>query len=217
MRLPRPERYRWSGRVYDAISLEWPLYRRARAAGIDLLRLRPGDAVLDLGCGTGLNFPLLAERLGPGGLIVGVDASTGMLGQARRRADGDGWPPVTLLHLDAAELDPAAVRALTAGGRGVDGVLSTYALSIVPRWREAWGAAVSSARTGARAAIVDLGLPTGAAAVLAPLARLACLAGGADPYRDPGPHLLEGAADRSHRRLLGGHVHVDAGTLGGPP
>ncbi len=213
MRLPRPERYRWSGRVYDAISLERPLYRAPRVAGIDLLRLEPGDAVLDLGCGTGLNFPLLAERVGADGRIIGVDASTGMLAQARRRAESERWSLVRLVHADAAELDPVALRALTPGGRGVDAVLATYALSIIPGWRQAWALAGRAARPGARGVVVDLGLPTGHAAPLAPLARLACLAGGSDPHRDPGGALLAGADARSHERFLGGHVRVDAGTL----
>ncbi len=214
MRL-RPERYRWSGRVYDAVSLERQLYRNPRRAGIDLLRLGAGHAVLDLGCGTGLNFPLLAEQVGPDGVIIGVDASAGMLARADRRAGRADWPRVSLMHLDAADLDPAQVLALT-DGRSVDAVLSTYALSIIERWRRAWSAAVEAARPGARAAVVDLGLPTGAASVLSPLARLACLAGGSDPHRDPGGRLLADATERDHQVFLGGHVRVDAGTLTRP-
>lgn len=215
MRASHPGRYLWSGPIYDVISLEWPLYRGARTAGIDLLRLRPGQTVLDIGCGTGLNFSLLAERVGASGHIVGIDLSSSMLGQAERRAR-HGWPHLTLWQLDAADLDPGQVRQLSPGEQGVDAVLATYALSVIPGWRRAWRRATEAARPGARAVVVDLSLPTGRAAPLTPLARLACALGGADPHRDPGPVALRGATDRERRRFLGGHVIVDAGTLAQP-
>lgn len=212
MRASHPDRYLWSGPIYDVISLEWPLYRGPRIAGIDLLRLQPGQTVLDIGCGTGLNFALLAEKVGASGHIVGIDRSSSMLGQAERRAR-HGWPLLTLWQLDAADLDPGKVRQLTRDDQGVDAVLATYALSVIPGWRRAWRRATEAARPGARAAVVDLGLPAGWAAPLTPLARLACALGGADPHRDPGPVALRGATDRERGRFLGGHVVVDAGTL----
>ena len=72
----RTARYRTSARFYDVISAEWPVYRAGRAAAIDLLALRPGHRVLDIGCGTGVNFPLVQDRIGPTGLITGVDANS---------------------------------------------------------------------------------------------------------------------------------------------
>ncbi len=208
-------RYRWSGPVYDVLSLEWPVYRGPRLVGMDLLRLGPGDAVLDVGCGTGLNFPLLRERVGPAGLVVGVDASAGMLRTARRRVHRAGWDNVVLLQSDAAVLDPAAVRRLTGDGSGVDAVVATYALSVMSGWEQAWRQALACAAPGAHVVLVELGLPTGRAGVLSPLARLACAAGGADPARDPGRLVRTGTRDPVHRRLRGGHVLVDAGTLPG--
>ena len=213
MKVPYPGRYRWSGPTYDVVSLERLVYRRPRAVGIELLRLRPGQVVLDLGCGTGLSFPLLAEGVGAEGHIIGVDSSSSMLGQARRRVARAGWSNVTLLHIDAAHLDPRRLRRLTPCGRGVDALLATYSLSIIPGWRRAWTSATAASRPGARAAVVDLGLPTGLTAPLTPLARLACALGGSDPDRDPGRFAVEQTTDRQHRRFLGGHVVVDAGTL----
>ena len=49
--------------------------------------LKDGDTVVDIGCGTGLNFPLLHRVVGPNGTIIGVDLSETMLAQARHMAE----------------------------------------------------------------------------------------------------------------------------------
>jgi SAM-dependent methyltransferase len=54
-------------------------------AGIDLLRLAPGAAVLDVGCGHGAVFERLAARIGASGRITGLDSSRALLDEARRR------------------------------------------------------------------------------------------------------------------------------------
>lgn len=53
----------------------------------DLLRLRRGDRVLDLGCGTGDDVRAIAHRIAPGGLVVGLDSSAQMISEARARGD----------------------------------------------------------------------------------------------------------------------------------
>ena len=52
-------RYGVGARWYDVLSGERPVYRTGRLAGISLLDLSPGDAVVDLVCGTGLNLSLI--------------------------------------------------------------------------------------------------------------------------------------------------------------
>jgi ubiquinone/menaquinone biosynthesis C-methylase UbiE len=52
--------------------------------------LAPGDAVLDIGCGPGDDLLDLSERVGPGGRLVGLDASEVMVAEARRRAKERG-------------------------------------------------------------------------------------------------------------------------------
>lgn len=200
-------RYRLGARLYDVLSLERAVYGSGRRAGIELLRLRPGEHVLDVGCGTGLSFAALREAVTPAGLITGVDASAQMLTRARARVERHGWTGVHLVQADASAPDgpwpdPPA-----------DAVLFCYSLSVIPRWREALRNAITAARPGARIAVVDLAVPDTRFAPAALAARIACLAGGSDPERRPWLLLDEVARNVEHRTFRSGHVHVAAGDL----
>jgi len=68
MHLPELRRYHHGARFYDLLSGERPVCRAGRLRAIELLRLGPGDRVLDIGCRTGLNIPLLRDRVGRDGV-----------------------------------------------------------------------------------------------------------------------------------------------------
>jgi demethylmenaquinone methyltransferase/2-methoxy-6-polyprenyl-1,4-benzoquinol methylase len=90
-------RYRRLAAGYDATARrEMP--RRLRC--IDKLALRPGDVVLDAGCGTGLSFAPLRERVGNGGRVVGVELSPEMARIARERIRKAGWNNVEVVVAD---------------------------------------------------------------------------------------------------------------------
>jgi demethylmenaquinone methyltransferase/2-methoxy-6-polyprenyl-1,4-benzoquinol methylase len=72
-------------------------FRRLRHHCVDLLALNPGDVVLDVGCGTGLNFPLIQSAIGEQGSLIGVDLSPDMLALARERVSRNNWHNVTLI------------------------------------------------------------------------------------------------------------------------
>lgn len=205
----RAGRYTLGARVYDVVSLEWPVYRPGRVAGIRLLGLRPGDRVLDIGCGTGLNFPGLQAAVGPSGAVVGIDLSEQMLARARARVRRNGWANVDLVRADAGR---CTVTELVAGGH-FDAALSTFALSIIGDGAGAWRAAMQAVRPGGRVAVVDLALPTGRWSVLAPLARLACFTGGVDLHRKPWQWVVRDTGDVTRIALRGGHIRVAAGTV----
>lgn len=209
MRHPqRWERYRGVARFYDLVSAE-PVYRAGRRIGVRQLSLRPGDTVVDIGCGTGLNFALLEEAIGPTGRIVAVDLSDDMLAAARRRTQKYGWDNVELLQADATTVTPRTVTDL-AGGR-VDAVLATYSLSLMQDWRAAWAMMLAVAGRPARLCVVDMQPPVRAAVLLGWLARLVCLLAGSDinahPWRAVEAHcnhVLSAAA-------RGGHIQVRTG------
>ena len=207
-------RYRAFAPFYDVLSAERPVYRAGRRAGIAALALRPGDQVLDIGCGTGLNFDLLREAVGRTGTVVGVDTSPRMLDQARHRVQRCGWRNVILLQADATTMVPAEVGARIAaeGGRELsDAALATYALSIMPDWESAWRRMLELCTPGAVLGVVDMQDPTGPWSVLSPLARLACRLGGADIRAHPWRAVERDCDDVVADSARGGHLQIRAG------
>jgi demethylmenaquinone methyltransferase/2-methoxy-6-polyprenyl-1,4-benzoquinol methylase len=70
---------------------------------VQRLPARPGDTVLDVGCGTGLCLPLLQRKVGPSGTIIGIDAAAAMLEVAGARVAEHGWHNVHLLVAPIAQ------------------------------------------------------------------------------------------------------------------
>jgi SAM-dependent methyltransferase len=81
---------------------------------VDLLPLREGDVVLDVGCGTGLCFLFLQNKIGASGAIIGIDESPQMLRVAARHVRDKGWQNVTLVEgsVERAEIPVSADAAL---------------------------------------------------------------------------------------------------------
>jgi ubiquinone/menaquinone biosynthesis C-methylase UbiE len=204
-------RYTHSASWYDSVSAE-PIYRVGRECAIPALHLQEGSRVLDIGCGTGLNFPLLLAAVGPRGQVVGVDRSREMLEVARRKTIHAPPGNVVLVEADAEQFDHVAA-GLDGSGATFDAVLFTYSLSLMGNWEAAWLRATSLVRPGGRAAVVDMGLPHGWARLLDPAARLACRLGGADINARPWTLLERTAHDVQSWSFRGGHVQVRAGTL----
>ena len=106
-------------------------FARYREMVVDVLPLRPGDTVIDAGCGTGLCFAAVQERIGPDGVLVGVDAAPDMLDVAADRVAAEGWSNVVLTcgSLETAELPVAdhalfcAVHDILQSGSALDNVL----------------------------------------------------------------------------------------------
>src|SRR5687768_3670966 len=59
----------------------------ARHEYLDLLGLAPGERILDVGCGSGVVTRAIAQRVVPGGTVVGADSSAAFLSVAREHAD----------------------------------------------------------------------------------------------------------------------------------
>jgi demethylmenaquinone methyltransferase/2-methoxy-6-polyprenyl-1,4-benzoquinol methylase len=156
--------YRRKARHYDVTSRLYPVpgypQRSQRRRSVEALRLRPGDTVVDVACGTGLNFSLLEEAIGPSGRLVGVDLTDAMLARAEERIEANGWDNVRLVQADAAAFEFP---------HEVDAILSTYALTQVPGSEEVVANGAAALAPGGRMAVLDLKLPDRAPRWLAQL------------------------------------------------
>ncbi len=143
--------------LYDISGTSW-VYRPMRQETIRQLRLAPGQTVLDVACGTGLNFGLILEGIGPAGTLIGVDYSAGMLRKARQRVRRQGWDKnrVYLIQADARTLSWDLLdSALPVKVTRIDRVLCTLGLSVVPDWEVVFARSFDLLAAGGRYAIMD--------------------------------------------------------------
>lgn len=136
-------RYDLGVRAYRLMGIDEGRYRRDSVAA---LALHPGDTVIDLACGTGLNFPLLEKTVGAAGKIIGVDISPEMLEQARRRIEKAGWRNVELVQADLAQY------AFPAGAAGI---LSTFSMYLIPEHDDVIRRGAAALPPAGRLAILD--------------------------------------------------------------
>ncbi|MCX5401894.1 class I SAM-dependent methyltransferase [Streptomyces sp. NBC_00102] len=87
----------------------------AYASAVGLLGLRPGDAVLDAGCGTGRALPFLREAVGPSGTVLGADLTPAMLREAVL-AGRDRYAALLLADVARVPLRDAALDAVFGAG-----------------------------------------------------------------------------------------------------
>lgn len=116
------------------------------------LGLSHGDAVLEIGCGTGRNFPHLREAVGPEGRIYGVDISRGMLGKAQELCGGSGWSNVQLTECDAGSY---------VAPEPLDAVLFSLSFNVMPHHRTVLAHVWNQLRPGGRLVIMDAKVPPG--------------------------------------------------------
>ena len=195
--------YSLVARIYD---FRVGPFLRGRKHALEALRPDPGDTVLDLACGTGLNFSHIIEWIGPKGRIVGVDLTRPMLRRAQKKLTRRQWDNVTLVEGDATNL-PLAPDSC-------DAVLCTYAMAIIPDYRRAIAEAVRVLKPGGR--VVLLEPKRGSALWARAVTPLVALSGAGVVHLDRRawedlPALLE---DVSRRDYAGGLVYIACGTKG---
>jgi protein-L-isoaspartate(D-aspartate) O-methyltransferase len=103
---------------------------------LEMLALREGDRVLEIGAGSGYNAALIAELVGPSGFVETIDLDAELVAAARRHLDEAGYPQVRALCADGARGDP--------GGARFDAVIASVGVERIP---PAW---IAQLRTGGR-------------------------------------------------------------------
>src|SRR6266487_7171898 len=75
-----------------------PFIKPVRQKAVELLHLKAGDRVLDVGCGPGGSFPYLVHAVGQSGQVVGVEISPEISINAKRRIAKNGWRNVQVIE-----------------------------------------------------------------------------------------------------------------------
>jgi demethylmenaquinone methyltransferase/2-methoxy-6-polyprenyl-1,4-benzoquinol methylase len=188
-------RYDRIARTYSLLEPLYLIFPPARRRAVAALGLKAGDTVLEIGAGSGRNFPYLVEAVGPSGTVIGVDASPGMLAEAGKLVERHGWSNIRLLQQDAARLEI---------GSDVDGVLFSLSYSAMPEPRPALARAWERLRPFSRVVVMDAGLTEGGPwRLLAPIARLLVKYAPGDAYSDPWSDLAKYGTVETKRFLLG--------------
>lgn len=198
----RAGHYNVTANLYYLIGFrEWAYRRKA----VEALNLHGGDTVVEIGCGTGINFPLLHHAVGPEGKIIGVDLTDAMLEQAEQRVRKNGWSNVELMHSDAAAF---------SFPEQVDGVISTFALTLVPEYDRVIGNGCKALVPGKRWVILDFKLPSGLLSLLAPVGIFLTGPFGVQKElaeRHPWESLSKYMTSISVTELYGGFAYIAAG------
>ena len=111
-------------------------------------RLRPGEMVLDVGCGAGIDTLLAARAVGPAGRVIGLDMTPAMVERTRRHAADAG--------LDNVEAREGLMEALPLADASVDVVVSNGVLNLSTRKSRALAEMLRVLRPGGRLALADL-------------------------------------------------------------
>jgi S-adenosylmethionine-diacylgycerolhomoserine-N-methlytransferase len=142
--------YRRQRHIYD---LSRKFFLLGRDEAIARVGPVPGDKVLEIGCGTGRNLIKLA-RAYPAARIFGLDVSQAMLATAAASIAGAHLSSrIALARGDAASFEPRALF----GEASFERVMISYALSMIPPWREALARALDVLAPGGSLVIVDFG------------------------------------------------------------
>jgi S-adenosylmethionine-diacylgycerolhomoserine-N-methlytransferase len=137
--------YRGQRHIYD-LTRKYYLFGRDRL--IARLDAKPGEAVLEIGCGTGRNLAKVAKRW-PGAALHGLDLSSEMLKNARATLGN---------RAVLAQGDATAISAQALFGRSTfDRAILSYALSMIPDWHSALAQATSAVAPGGSLHVVDFG------------------------------------------------------------
>lgn len=140
--------YRIQRYFYD---LTRKYYLLGRDQLLDEMNVRPGERVLEAGCGTARNLIILAKRH-PDAMFYGLDASAAMLETAQAKADAAGVTNVVLKTALADDFEYGSTFELTDT---FDKIFFSYSISMIPPWRESIENALENLKEGGLLYIVD--------------------------------------------------------------
>jgi arsenite methyltransferase len=114
----------------------------------DLARLQPGETVVDLGSGSGMDSFLAARQVGASGRVIGIDMTEAQLAKSRRLAADNGF--------DNVELTEAHIEQIPLADSSADVVISNGVVNLAPDKTKVFAEAARVLRAGGRLALADI-------------------------------------------------------------
>ncbi|MCT2594639.1 methyltransferase domain-containing protein [Streptomyces sp. N2-109] len=207
------EVYRKRAKRYDLTSNRLYLIGQRTMAykhlALGQLALRPGDTVVDAGCGTGHNLPLLAEAVGPAGRVIGVDLTDSMLERAEERVGRAGLRQVSLVQADLTSYEYPAE---------VNGIIACFSLTLISDYARIIERGYRALGPKGRWVVLDYRLPGWWPERLIPALAPVIAPFGGDlsmVHRRPWEAVERGAARHRVLTRYGGWVYVSTGEAAG--
>ncbi len=149
--------YDFAVKLYRLLGIKIGKYRKVT---VNSLKLSKGDTVVELGCGTDLNFSLILDKIGTKGKLIGVDITDKMLDQAKKRVKENGWENVELVQSDFAKYQFP---------QEIDGIFATGALQYSTQYDKIVKQGYDALKSNKKFVIMDFKMSQGPAKIFAPL------------------------------------------------